>query len=286
MGAEGAAHLVRPDAESVSKFAMNEEARVISRGYVDPGYLRGAAELLAPVKEQSYAWMAFQPGHQVLDLGCGPGSDTVALALRVGAAGRVIGVDSDRGMLAEARLRATEAGVGAWTLHQLANAGALPFKSDCFHASRSERLFQHLAEPEGVLREMLRVTRRGGWVVVLDTDWGTLSLHSNEIDLERRLARVHCERLLHNGYAGRQLYHLFKRQRLAEIRIEVYPVYLVGLAQIRALTVLDEVEQAAANDGLISGPELERWHASLAEIDVEEGLFCTATLVMVGGRKP
>jgi hypothetical protein len=92
--------------------------------------------------------------------------------------------------------------------------------------------------------------------------------------------------LLHNGYAGRQLYHLFKRQRLAEIRIEVYPVYLVGLAQIRALTVLDEVEQAAANDGLISGPELERWHASLAEIDAEGGLFCTATLVMVGGRKP
>lgn len=265
---------------------MNEEAHVKSRGYVDPGYLRGAAELLAPVKAQSYAWMEIEPGHQVLDLGCGPGSDTVALAPRVGAAGRVIGVDSDRGMLAEARLRAEEAGVGAWVLHQLASARALPFRSDFFHASRSERLFQHLPDPEGVLREMLRVTWRKGWVVVLDTDWGALSLHSKETDLERRLARVHAERLLHNGYAGRQLYHLFKRQRLAEIRIEVYPVYMVDLAQIRALTVLDEVEQAAVNDGLLSGPELERWHASLAELDAEEGLFCTATLVMVRGRKP
>ncbi len=255
-------------------------------GYVDPDYLRRTAELLAPAKERSYAWMQVDPGQRVLDLGCGPGTDTVALARRVGPGGMVIGLDRDLAMLAEAQRRAREAGVGAWTRHLHADASAIPFRAETFNASRSERLFQHLRDPEGALREMVRVTRRKGWMVVLDTDWGTLSLHSGQTDTERRLARVHAERLLQNGYAGRRLYHLFKRQGLVEIRIEVYPVYVLELAQIRALTVLDEVEQAALNCGLASALEIERWHASLAEIEAEGGLYCNATVVMVGGRKP
>jgi hypothetical protein len=59
---------------------------------------------------------------------------------------------------------------------------------------------------------MARVTKPGGWVVVWDADWGTLSINTPEVELERRLVRVHAERELNNGYAGRQLYELFKRQ--------------------------------------------------------------------------
>ena len=105
-------------------------------------------------------------------------------------------------------------------------------------------------------------------------------MHSKEVEIERRLARLHAERLLYNGYAGRQLYHLFRRQRLADVQINLYPVYLLELAQVRELTVLDETER------LLSTTELERWHASLAEIEAEGGFFCSATLVMVAGRKP
>ena len=114
-------------------------------------------------------------------------------------------------------------------VHHLADATRLPLRSgSCHDASRSERLFQHLSDPAAALAELLRVTRRGGWVVVLDTDWGTLSLHSPEIEIERRLARVHADHLLHNGYAGRQIYHLFKRQGVADLRVAVYPVYAAG----------------------------------------------------------
>ncbi|MGH8544712.1 MAG: methyltransferase domain-containing protein [Gammaproteobacteria bacterium] len=257
-----------------------------AKGYVDRAYLRCAEQLLRSVKEQSYARMRVEPGHKVLDVGCGPGTDTLPLAERVGAAGLVLGIDSDSAMLIAADRRARQARLSTWVSHQRGSAMSLPVRSEYFDASRCERLFQHLPDPERALTEMVRVTRRDGWIVVLDTDWGTLSMHSKEVEIERRLQRLHAERLLYNGYAGRQLYHLFRRQRLADVQINLYPVYLVELAQVRELTALDETEREALNLGLLSATELECWHASLAEVEAEGGFFCSATLVMVSGRKP
>jgi SAM-dependent methyltransferase len=52
-----------------------------------------------------------QPGERILDLGCGTGQTTVELAARVGANGRVVGVDIADEMLEAARQRAVTQGV-------------------------------------------------------------------------------------------------------------------------------------------------------------------------------
>src|SRR5690349_14771966 len=57
------------------------------RGYVGPEYLDLHARLLDSSKERSYAFLHLEPGHRVLDLGCGPGTDTLALAALVGPTG-------------------------------------------------------------------------------------------------------------------------------------------------------------------------------------------------------
>ena len=76
---------------------MSEE-----RGYVNAEYLQVTARVTKHVKTRSYALMNIRPGHRVLDLGCGPATDTVALAQLVGEEGRVVGVDWDQEMVAEA----------------------------------------------------------------------------------------------------------------------------------------------------------------------------------------
>jgi ubiquinone/menaquinone biosynthesis C-methylase UbiE len=256
-----------------------------ARGYVDPHYLDVAAEGLKQHKQRTYTWMHIQPGHAVLDVGCGPGTDTIALAERVGPTGRVVGVDWDAEMIAEADRRAERVGCSAWCHHQPGDAIALPLETDAFEACRSERLFHHVHNPARVLAEMARVTRPGGWVVVWDTDWGTLSIDTPEVDIERRLVRFKAERVLNNGYAGRQLYGLFKRQQFADIAVEIHPVSFTDYSVLRYASVMDTVELDALEAGLVTEKELHCWQQSLTEAETTGTFYAHVTGVLVAGRK-
>ncbi|MHC4192432.1 MAG: methyltransferase domain-containing protein [Planctomycetota bacterium] len=255
------------------------------KGYVDPVYLQVIGDFVKHVKERSYALMQIQPGRKVLDVGCGPGIDTISLAALVSSTGQVVGVDYDPAMIAEAEQRAEKAGVSAWVKYEQADVASLPFEPDYFDSSRSERLFQHLLNPEQALSEMTRVTKSGGWIVVLDTDWGTSSVDTLEMDIERRLARIRAERYLNNGYAGRQLYRLLKRQRLENITVELFPLFSTNYAFTRQGSLLNETEREALASGVITSEELQRWCTSLEKADAEGVFFGSVTQIMVAGRK-
>ena len=79
------------------------------KGYVDADYLDAAARLMAPSKRRSYELMHLEPGHRVLDVGCGPGSDTLSINKLVGPAGEGYGADYDAQMVAQANERAHQA---------------------------------------------------------------------------------------------------------------------------------------------------------------------------------
>jgi len=66
---------------------------------------------LGPAGDELLRRAAAQPGQHVLDVGCGFGSTTLALARAVGTDGRVMGLDIAAPMLALARRRARDAGV-------------------------------------------------------------------------------------------------------------------------------------------------------------------------------
>jgi hypothetical protein len=103
---------------------------------------------------------------------------------------------------------------------------------------------QHLHHPEQAMAEMVRITRSSGWIVLLDTDWGTLSIDIPEVDIERRLVRFSTE-AHNNGYAGRHLYCQLKRQQLSEIVIEMVPLYFTNYALFEQVIGAAEMADAA-----------------------------------------
>ncbi len=256
------------------------------KGYVDADYLDLTTRLLAPVKRRSYELMRLVPGCKVLDLGCGPGSDTLALGDIVGPRGEVHGVDHDPQMVAQADERARAAGVSTRVRHRQADAAALPWPDGYFDASRSERVLQHLREPVGAFAEIVRVTRSGGWVVVLDSDWATFTIDSDEPELERRLARFSAEQTMNNPYSGRMLRRFFRSHRLEDLVVEVWPVSVTDYALARRIMRLDQVAQEAQAAGVISERELERWQASVERSASIDAFFASVNVVAVAGRKP
>lgn len=255
-------------------------------GYVDPEYLDVAERLLEPLKARALEWMHVQLGQVVLDVGCGPGTATIPLGPCVGPTGHVVGLDTDPALVALAEQRAQEAGVNAWVTHYCEVAPRLPFAADTFDSVHSERLFQHLADPLPTLTEMVRVTKPGGWIVAVEMDYGTLSIHSTETDIERRLVRTLAEQGLRNGYAGRQLVGLFNGQHLQELHIELFPVYLTDYPAARTIPRLAQMEQAALAAGVITAEELEHWRQSLAAAADAGAFFAGGDYVLCAARKP
>ena len=255
------------------------------KGYVDADYLDTTTRLMSPSKRRSYELMHLEPGHRVLDVGCGPGSDTLAISNLVGPAGEVYGADYDAQMVSQANERAQAAGVSAHVTHRQADACALPWQANFFNASRSERMLQHLRDPERAFVEMVRVTRPSGWVVVLDSDWGTFTIDSDEPELERRLVRFHTEKRMNNPFSGRTLHRLFRSYGLQEITIEVYPVFLTDYALARKLMQLDQIAQEAQAAGVIDRDEFMRWQASLERSAAIDGFFTNTNVVTLAGRK-
>lgn len=105
--------------------------------------------------------LRLRPGHRVLDVATGTGFTAFALAR---AGGRVTGLDLTFSMLREARRLSTRSDIG-WVA---GDAGALPFRDAAFDAVAVRRAPHHFPDLEGALREMLRVTRGGGGIGVVD----------------------------------------------------------------------------------------------------------------------
>jgi SAM-dependent methyltransferase len=66
--------------------------------------------MIAPIGAALLARAAYQPGERVLDLGCGGGATTLAIAERVGPAGAALGLDVAPMLVERARQRAAGAG--------------------------------------------------------------------------------------------------------------------------------------------------------------------------------
>jgi SAM-dependent methyltransferase len=255
------------------------------KGYVDTTYLDTVQKLLNDYKKLTYEQMRVRPGQKVLDVGCGPGTDTIQLAQQVSASGTVIGLDYDKEMIAEAEQRAQKARVSGWVIHKCADANELPFESDYFDSCRSERLFEHLLNPVKALSEMVRVTKSGGWIVVLDSDWGTFSIDASEIETERRLVRFFSENRLNNGYSGRQLFRLFKQQGLADISTQMCGVTFTDYPFTRQLVLMDNCEREALAQGVIAVQELEQLHNFWEQADADGEFFASVSMILVSGRK-
>jgi len=106
------------------------------------------------------------PGARVLDVATGTGDLAFELAGRVGPGGQVIGADFSEAMLALARNKADAR--GADVRFEQANALALPYGAEEFDAATVGFGVRNFADLDLGLRELVRVVRPGGRVVILE----------------------------------------------------------------------------------------------------------------------
>jgi SAM-dependent methyltransferase len=115
-------------------------------------------------------------GQRVLDVGCGLGRTTLALAARVGPGGGVVGVDISAQMLARGRDRAVRLGAGNVEFVH-ADAQVHDFGPARFDAAYSRFGVMFFSDPVAAFANIRRALRPGGalslvcWQGVFDNEW-------------------------------------------------------------------------------------------------------------------
>ncbi len=114
--------------------------------------------------------LALTGGEQVLDVGCGTGTLTCAIAKQLNSGcGAVIGVDAATRMLEVARRKA--AGMDCIRF-EAEIAESLPYRDESFDRFASTFFFHHVnfQLKQRTLSELWRTLRPGGWGVIVDVD--------------------------------------------------------------------------------------------------------------------
>jgi SAM-dependent methyltransferase len=132
---------------------------------------------IRPLGELAMARAALAAGERVLDVGCGCGDTTLALARRVAPGGSVLGLDISAPMLARAGERLAEAGLGAAASFVQADAQTHAFAPAAFDVLYSRFGVMFFADPPAAFTNLRRALRPGGrlafvcWQAATDNPW-------------------------------------------------------------------------------------------------------------------
>lgn len=235
------------------------------------------------VRDAALAALAPSPGQRLLDVGSGAGEVARELAGIVGPDGHVTALDLSAASVEVARGRHDGGSVD----YLVGDIQKLDFPDAAFDGVRTERVLQHLADPDLAVAELARVTRPGGRVCLVDTDWQSMALDGLPADLVATVRQAALNGIVrHHPDMGRTLRRRLVRAGLADVGCE--PVTLWFTTPEAASAVLPFVDpRIPPKAGLIPGELREQWFTAIAEAGARSEFLAALTIwVAVGTRVP
>lgn len=246
---------------------------------------RGQTPTQARLRRRFLRFCRIAPGWRVVEVGSGSGVVARDLATLVGPRGHVTGIDRSRVVLAAARRRAREERLDGRLEFRLGDAAALPLRTGRFDCALAVTVLLHVARPQAMLRELVRVTRPGGVVGLQDQDFGTQVLDHPDRELTRRIFEGVTARLYREPFSGRTLV-----RRLVELGLERVRL-LADVYQVRRLDPFTHslLERRAANAvqfGLVSARRAARWVGEVERADAAGHFVFSVNYYGAAGTKP
>jgi SAM-dependent methyltransferase len=222
----------------------------------------------------------YPAGSTVLEAGCGTGAQTLTLAANNPAA-HFTCIDISAASLALARERC--AGLGNVEFMQ-ADLRHLPFAPASFDHIFVCFVLEHLADPAGTLRALLRLLRPGGTLIAIEGDHGSTFFHP-----ENAAARhaIDCQVKLQaraggDACIGRRLFPLLQAAGAQQVQVSprfAYadasrPEWVDGFTRKTFTAMVEGVRDDAIAAGLSSPAAFDEGVRALQRTAEADGVFC------------
>ncbi|WP_432190872.1 methyltransferase domain-containing protein [Streptomyces sp. bgisy027] len=228
----------------------------------------------------------------IVDLGCGAGPALAAFARRHPKA-QLIGFDREVESLAKARDR-LRGHSGPVKLESADLREKFPLDAASVDAVVSSNLLECLPDPTLFLREVHRVLRPGGRMVLSHSDFDSLVVSGAPVELDRKVLHAFADDSppwmdSSDGRMGRKLPGLVAASPLVRTHVETLVTHsaeLSGHAARRVGDIRGALRSTARRGcGRVDTVEVEDWYAAVQQADAEGRFFFAEMAVVVAAHR-
>jgi SAM-dependent methyltransferase len=251
---------------------INEQSAATLERFIERLEFRGTDPVFVAYRDEYLALIDLPHAAAVLDLGCGTGFVTRAIAART--RGTVTGVDQSPEFVAAAQRLAAEEGVGDRIELVVGDAHELDLAAASFDAVVAHTLVSHVRDPLAVLGQAARVTRPGGTVAVFDGDYASLTFGSADGELGPAMEHALQATIMSSARVMRELPRLMPEAGLRLMATQAHVYAEAGSGRFM-LSLAETYAPLVAANGALPAADVEAWLADQRR-SAQDGTFFAA----------